>query len=126
LNENEPAYCEFCGTPKSAPNYAYHICAKPTVKDADVEAVKRLQIYFMRDESLVSRYGTGDKAFTDWIKNVMRVIHIEDMKRVKARFEMLEPIYTCPTCGARHEDGGRRRPPVYCDECGADWKDATS
>ena len=34
----------------------------------------------------------------------------------------VEPIYTCPTCGAFHEDGGRGKPPVYCDECGADWK----
>ena len=33
----------------------------------------------------------------------------------------LEKIYTCPTCGAHHEDGGRGKPPVYCDECGADW-----
>ncbi len=33
-----------------------------------------------------------------------------------------EPIYTCLKCGAHHEDGGRGKPPVYCDECGADWK----
>lgn len=42
-------------------------------------------------------------------------------KRIKL-LETPEPIYTCPTCGALHEDGGRGKHPVYCDKCGADWE----
>lgn len=83
----EKTYCEYCGTPKDAPNYAYHICAKPTVKDADTEAVKRLRLYFRQDEKLVSRYGASDEGFMKWLKDVLRVIHVEDMKRVKQLLE---------------------------------------
>lgn len=42
-------------------------------------------------------------------------------KDLRGETVMIEPIYICPTCGAFHEDGGRGRAPVYCDECGADW-----
>jgi len=42
--------------------------------------------------------------------------------RVKPVKGQGDEVYICPACGARHEDGGRGKPPVYCDECGADWK----
>ena len=46
---------------------------------------------------------------------------VRDLADLKSEAQPLEKIYTCPTCGAHHEDGGRGKPPVYCDECGADW-----
>lgn len=46
---------------------------------------------------------------------------VRDLADLKSEAQPLEKIYTCPTCGAHHEDGGRGKYPAYCDECGADW-----
>ncbi len=91
---------------------------QPTEKD--IEKIKQLRGYYTREYDLKT-----DIEFMQWISEAMKIIRAADYQRVKATFEKrsdTDTIYTCPTCGARHEDGGRGKPPVYCDECGADWK----
>ena len=97
---------------------------KVYVTDEDIAAVNRLHEYYRRQ----GKDPGTDETFMQWLNEVMQAKRIKEYKRVKQiiendpAFTKQEPIYTCPTCGARHEDGGRGKPPVYCDECGADWK----
>jgi hypothetical protein len=70
---DDKTYCEYC--------------AKPTVSAADCAAVGRLRVYFRQDEKLVERYGVSDEGFTGWLKNVLRVMRVEDMQRVKKILE---------------------------------------
>ncbi len=92
----------------------------------DYDAVKQLREYYARAYDLKT-----DIEFMQWITDVMKLIRADDYKRVKATFEKRDDhpllnkasdtIYICPTCGANQSAAGRTRPPVYCDECGADW-----
>lgn len=86
---------------------------------ADAAAVETLRGYYRRNYP-----PNNDADFIAWVADVLKHNSAAEWQRVKARMETpadVEPIYVCPTCGARHEDGGRGKPPVYCDECGADW-----
>jgi len=59
--------------------------AQPT--DNDVEAVRRLQMYFRKDPGLVWHYGASDEEFTQWVKDVLKVIRADDMAQVKQGLE---------------------------------------
>jgi hypothetical protein len=90
----------------------------------DRKAFERLRMYFR----LNFADDASDGAFLKWCADMVKQA-ARDWQAGNARIDIpadVEAIYTCPTCGAHHEDGGRGKPPVYCDECGADWKDSTT
>ena len=55
--------------------------------DNDVEAVRRLQMYFRNQPALVWRYGASDEGFMKWVKDVLKVVRADDMAQVKKLFE---------------------------------------
>jgi len=55
--------------------------------DNDVEAVRRLQMYFRNQPALVWLYGASDEDFMRWVKDVLKVVRADDMAQVKKLFE---------------------------------------
>ncbi|MDP1547387.1 MAG: hypothetical protein Q8L87_15360 [Anaerolineales bacterium] len=53
----------------------------------DIEAVRRLQMYFRNNPLLVWQYGASDEEFMQWVKNILKVIRAEDMAHVKQVLE---------------------------------------
>jgi hypothetical protein len=62
--------------------------------DKDIEAVRRLRMYFRNSPLLVSEYGASDQGFILWIESILKVIRSEDMKRVKQILKGGENIET--------------------------------
>lgn len=58
---------------------------EPTAQD--IAAVRRLQMFFREDPKLVWKYGASDEDFMKWVADVLKVIRVEDMQRVKQVLE---------------------------------------
>lgn len=60
---------------------------KDTNLEKDIEAVRRLQMFFRESPKLVWKYGASDEGFIWWVADVLKIIRAEDMAQVKKLLE---------------------------------------
>lgn len=57
------------------------------IQDKEVEAVKRLRMFYRQRPELVFQYGGSDENFIQWLSDVLKVIRVEEMQSVKKILE---------------------------------------